>query len=70
MQLASTALPSIQSQTDRNFEWIVINDGADPDTKDIINSIKAKADFPISYIEMEHHYRAVALACATLVTWD
>ncbi|ODH02270.1 glycosyl transferase family A [Nostoc sp. KVJ20] len=54
MQLASTALPSIQSQTDRNFEWIVINDGANPDTKDIINSIRAKADFPISYIEMEH----------------
>jgi len=54
MQLASTALPSIQSQTDRNFEWVVINDGANPDTKDIINSIMAKADFPISYIEMEH----------------
>jgi glycosyltransferase involved in cell wall biosynthesis len=54
MQLASTALPSIQSQTDRNFEWIVINDGANPDTKDIINSIKAISDFPISYIEMEH----------------
>ncbi|MBD2560546.1 glycosyltransferase family 2 protein [Nostoc linckia FACHB-391] len=54
MQLASTALPSIQSQTDRNFEWVVINDGANPDTKDIINSIKARADFPISYIEMEH----------------
>nr|WP_263627719.1 glycosyltransferase family A protein [Komarekiella delphini-convector] len=54
MQLASTALPSIQSQTDRNFEWIVINDGANPDTRDIINSIKARADFSISYIEMEH----------------
>ncbi|MFK0732235.1 MAG: glycosyltransferase family 2 protein [Gloeotrichia echinulata HAB0833] len=54
MQLASTALPSIQSQTDRNFEWIVINDGANPDTKDIINSIKTISDFPISYIEMEH----------------
>lgn len=54
MQLASTALPSIQSQTDRNFEWIVINDGANPDTKDIMSSIKARADFPITYIEMEH----------------
>ncbi|MFS0514884.1 glycosyltransferase family 2 protein [Nostoc sp. UIC 10607] len=54
MQLASTALPSIQSQTDRNFEWIVINDGANPDTRDIITSIRAKADFPIIYIEMEH----------------
>jgi Glycosyl transferase family 2 len=54
MQLASTALPSIQSQTDRNFEWVVINDGANPDTKDIISSIRAKADFPITYIEMEH----------------
>jgi glycosyltransferase involved in cell wall biosynthesis len=54
MQLASTAVPSIQSQTERNFEWIIINDGANPDTKDIVTSIKARADFPISYIEMEH----------------
>ncbi|GBE93699.1 glycosyltransferase family 2 protein [Nostoc cycadae] len=54
VQLASTALPSIQSQTDHNFEWIVINDGTNPDTRDIITSIRAKADFPIIYIEMEH----------------
>jgi glycosyltransferase involved in cell wall biosynthesis len=54
VQLASTALPSIQSQTDRNFEWIVVNDGANPDTRDIITNIKARDTNPISYIEMEH----------------
>ncbi|WP_414530058.1 glycosyltransferase family 2 protein [Nodularia chucula] len=54
MQIASTALPSIQSQTDHNFEWIVINDGANPDTRDIITSIRAITNCAISYIEMEH----------------
>ncbi|MBD6620671.1 glycosyltransferase family 2 protein [Komarekiella sp. 'clone 1'] len=53
-QLASTALQSIQSQTDCNFEWIVINDGANSDTRDIITNVKKTSDFSVTYIEMEH----------------
>ena len=33
--LASCALPSVLMQTDCQFEWIVINDGADPQTREI-----------------------------------
>jgi glycosyltransferase involved in cell wall biosynthesis len=31
------ALPSVLEQTDLGFEWIVINDGADPETKNLKN---------------------------------
>lgn len=53
-QLASTALPSIQNQSERNFELVVVNDGANPDTKEIVTSFKASVDFPVRYVEMAH----------------
>lgn len=52
--LASTAFPSIQNQSDRNFELVVINDGANPDTKEVVTSFKSSVDFPVRYLEMEH----------------
>jgi glycosyltransferase involved in cell wall biosynthesis len=51
-QLLSTALPSILNQSDRNFEWIVINDGGNIQTRDMITDIST--DLPIIYLEMEH----------------
>lgn len=53
-QLASTALASIQNQSERNFELVVVNDGANPNTKEIVTRFKASADFPVRYVEMEH----------------
>ena len=52
--LASTALPSIQNQSDRNFELVIVNDGANLETKEVITSFKSNVDFPVHYIEMEH----------------
>lgn len=48
-QLLSTALPSILNQSDHNFEWIVINDGGNIQTRDIITYIST--DLPIIYFE-------------------
>ncbi len=76
-QLLSTALPSILNQTDHNFEWIVINDGGNIQTRDIITGIGT--DLPIIYLEMEHpssgfglcHARNLGLDVATaeLITY-
>ncbi|NJL19595.1 MAG: glycosyltransferase [Leptolyngbyaceae cyanobacterium SM1_3_5] len=70
-RLAATALPSIQQQTDPNFEWIIVNDGCDLNTRDWI----ANAQLPCSvrYLEMPHpnvgfglcHARNLGLAAAT-----
>jgi glycosyltransferase involved in cell wall biosynthesis len=60
--LVSKALPSILQQTDRSFEWIVINDGADPLTRQIIQQLQPK--FEIIYLEIEHPKQGFGLAHA------
>jgi glycosyltransferase involved in cell wall biosynthesis len=76
-ELKTIALPSLQNQTDQFFEWIVINDGANPQTRDIINT--AKIAIPTIYLEIEHssfgfglcHARNLGLETATgqLITY-
>ena len=53
--LACSALPSILKQTCLDFEWIVINDGKDSSTRELIKQIESKnVGFEITYLEMEH----------------
>lgn len=76
-QLLHEAIPSIIKQTDYNFEWIVINDGSNLETRDIIRRTKGK--IPIIYQEMEHpktgfglcYARNLGISCATgeLITY-
>ena len=51
---------SLAAQTDKNFEWLVIDDGSTDDTKDYINSVREKSDFKISYYYQKNggKYRA------------
>ena len=51
-KLSAIALPSLLNQTDKNFEWVVINDGANPQTREIIHTLSL--DFPIVYLEIAH----------------
>jgi glycosyltransferase involved in cell wall biosynthesis len=50
--LETVALPSILNQTHKNFEWIIVNDGKNARTKDLIESLDV--DFTVNYLEMEH----------------
>jgi glycosyltransferase involved in cell wall biosynthesis len=47
--LASSALPSVVGQTSNDFEWIVINDGGDPATRQLINTL----DTPFRWVYQE-----------------
>jgi glycosyltransferase involved in cell wall biosynthesis len=58
--LSQTALVSILAQTDRCFEWIVINDGADPMTRSVIKGLNP--DFPLNYQDMPHPIKGFGLA--------
>lgn len=49
-QLLVQAIASLQAQTSRDFEWIVINDGEDPATKELISNLSL--DFLIHYNDM------------------
>ena len=45
-------LPSILSQTQKDFEWVIVNDGADGQTRKIVESIDSS--LTITYIETPH----------------
>jgi glycosyltransferase involved in cell wall biosynthesis len=52
--LAENALPSVLTQhiSPANFEWIVVNDGADPATAALVSDIPSP--FPVVHISMPH----------------
>ena len=50
--LRAIALPSILNQCDPNFEWVVVNDGQDSDTRDLITGLSAFCT--VTYLEMPH----------------
>lgn len=52
--LKTKALASLQQQTNLSFEWIVINDGADLETKELIEQVEASFNFNFTYREMPH----------------
>ena len=41
---------SLQKQTVKDFEWLVVDDGSTDGTKDLITQLQEKSDFPIRYI--------------------
>lgn len=51
-QLQQILLPSILAQTMHDFEWVVINDGGDQETKEIITCINSHIE--IKYFETPH----------------
>lgn len=51
-KLYNVAFKSLLNQTDHNFEWVVINDGCNQQTREIMSTLTAP--FPIIYAEIEH----------------
>ncbi len=73
--LCARAFPSLCQQTDPDFEWVVVNDGADPATRSALHAQLATASVPVRcrYVEMAHpdtgfglcHARNLGLTIAT-----
>jgi glycosyltransferase involved in cell wall biosynthesis len=49
---------SLELQTFRSFEWIVIDDGSTDDTRDLVEHWTASASFPIRYFHQENSGKA------------
>ena len=49
-KLLKRCYESLEKQSDKNFKWLVIDDGSKDDTKKMIEKIKEKATFEIKYI--------------------
>lgn len=58
--LQTKAIPSLLQQTDQDFEWVIVNDGADPKTRQVVQ--KLQANFHIVYQEIEHLQHGFGLA--------
>lgn len=41
---------SLQDQTNKNFEWLIVDDGSTDDTKRLIEQLQSESDFLIRYI--------------------
>jgi glycosyltransferase involved in cell wall biosynthesis len=50
--LAERALHSLRTQECKDFQWILINDGCDPATRDCVAELRD--EFSFEYIEMNH----------------
>ena len=59
--LARRALRSLRQQTSFDFEWIVINDGGDTATRELIESVKPNLSFDCIYREIPHREDGFAL---------
>ena len=45
---------SLLNQSDKNFIWLIIDDGSTDNTKDVVEEFKKNADFQIRYIYKEN----------------
>ena len=52
---------SLQKQTVKEFEWLVVDDGSTDGTKNLITQLQEKSDFPIRYIYKSNGGKHTAL---------
>lgn len=48
---------SLQNQTFKNFEWLVIDDGSTDNTKGLVEGFQKEADFEIRYYHQENQHK-------------
>ena len=53
-ELLARVYQSIESQTAKDFEWLIVDDGSVDNTEEVVNALIEKAEFPIVYVKKEN----------------
>jgi glycosyltransferase involved in cell wall biosynthesis len=59
--LLANAYASLEGQTLRDLEWIVVDDGSTDDTREVVQALKAAAPFSIHYLAQANSGKHVAV---------
>ena len=62
--ILKNAYESLKKQTDRRFVWLIIDDGSNDNTEELINTWKTENKISIEYIKKENGGKASALNVA------
>ena len=52
---------SLCSQTDKDFEWLIVDDGSTDNTKELVSGFVQSADFPVRYYYKENQGKSSAV---------
>jgi len=52
---------SLKSQTYTDFEWLIVDDGSDDNTSQVVESFYSDCNFPIRYQFQAHQHKKTAL---------
>lgn len=62
------AFDSLMAQTQKNFEWLIVDDGSTDNVKELIDEYKKEADFNIRYYYKKNGGKHTAINYACLLT--
>lgn len=52
---------SLKEQSDKDFEWVIVDDGSKDNTKEIVESFKKEDIIPIKYLKKENEGKHIAI---------
>lgn len=55
---------ALKSQTDKDFEWLVLDDGSTDETESVVQMFKTEADFDIRYVKKQNEGKCRTLNMA------